>query len=96
MENKKQFVENISKALVGAPGISIEKVDYEKYQSEEGWTQEYVVVYYKGGSIACRNVNATSCGAIYQEIGKMIFGGYYEEVRERERVYGSPKWTKVE
>ena len=53
-------------------------------------------VYYEGGAIGVRTVNATSCGAIFQEIGKLLFGGYYEEVRDREHYIESPEWTRVE
>lgn len=97
MENKKAFVDGISQVLVGAPGLSIEKVEYEKYEKPStGWTQEYVVVHYNGGAIACRCVNADSCGAIYQEIGKMLFGGYYDEVKDRDYFVNNSDWERTE
>lgn len=96
MENKKQFVEAISQAIVGHVP-SIEKVEYEKYhRADKNWTQEYVVVHFTGGAISVRNVSATSCGAIFQEIGKLLFGGYYQEVEDREHFVNSPEWTRVE
>ena len=96
MENKKQFVEAISQAIVGNVP-SIEKVEYEKYhRADKNWTQEYIVVYYTGGAIGVRSVSATSCGAIFQEIGKLLFGGYYQEVEDRQHFIDSPEWTRVE
>lgn len=96
MENKKGFVEKVSQAIVGNVP-SIEKVEYEKYhRADKDWTQEYIVVYFKGGAISVRNVNITSCGTIFQEIGKLLFGGYYEELKDRERLIESPEWTRVE
>ena len=96
MENKKGFVEAISQALVGhVPSIA--KVEYEKYyRMDKGWTQEYVVVYYDGGAIGVRTVNATSCSAIFQEIGKLLCGGYYEELQDRQHYIDNPDWTRVE
>lgn len=96
MENKKEFVEKVSEAIVGNVP-SIEKVEYEKYyRADKDWTQEYIVVYFKDGAISVRNVNITSCGTIFREIGKLLFGGYYEEVRGRERLIESHEWTRVE
>ena len=96
MENKKEFVEKVSQAIVGNVP-SIKKVEYEKYRrADKNWTQEYIVVYYTGGSIGVRTVNGTSCGAIFQEIGKLLFGGYYEELKDREFFMESPEWTRVE
>lgn len=96
MENKKGFVEKVSQAIVGNVP-SIEKVEYEKYhRADKDWTQEYIVVYFKGGAIGVRTVNATSCSAIFQEIGKLLCGGYYEEVEDRERFVNSPEWIRVE
>lgn len=96
MENKKEFVEKVSQAIVGHVP-SIEKVEYEKYhRADKNWTQEYIVVYFNGGAISVRNVSATSCGAIFQEIGKLLFGGYYQEVEDREHFVNSPDWTRVE
>ena len=96
MESKKGFVEKVSQAIVGNVP-SIEKVEYEKYhRADKDWTQEYIVVYYTGGAIGVRTVNATSCSAIFQELGKLLCGGYYEEVEDRERFVNSPEWTRVE
>jgi len=96
MEDKKGFVAKVSEAIAyGVPNV--ESVDYERYEHKSnGWKQEFVVIYYKGGSIAVRNVNGTSCGAIFQEIGKLLFGGYYEEVEDREHFVNSPDWTRVQ
>lgn len=96
MESKKGFVEKVSQAIVGNVP-SIEKVEYEKYhRADKDWTQEYIVVYYTGGAIGVRTVNATSCSAIFQEIGKLLCGGYYKEVEDRERFVNSPEWIRVE
>ena len=96
MVGKKEFVEEVSQAIVGNVP-SIEKVEYEKYhRADKDWTQEYIVVHYTGGAIGVRSVNGTSCGAIFQEIGKLLFGGYYKELKYRERFIESPEWTRVE
>lgn len=96
MENKKEFVEKVSQAIVGNVP-SIEKVEYEKYhRADRNVTQEYVVIHFEGGAINVRNVSAMSCGVIFHEIGKMLFGGYYDEVEYRERLVNSPDWTRVQ
>ena len=96
MEDKKGFVAKVSEAVAyGVPNV--EKVDYERYEhNSNGWKKEFVVVYYKGGSISVRSVNGTSCGAIFQEIGKLLFEGYYEEMEYRERLINSLGWTRVQ
>ena len=62
-------MEKVSQAIVGNVPY-IDKVEYEKYhRADKNWTQEYVVVRFKGGAIGVRNVSSTSCGAIFQERG---------------------------
>jgi len=60
------------------------------------WHQEYVVVTYKGGAIAVRNNNANSVGATYNNIGQLIYGGYYDEVESYKKYLQSEDWELLE
>lgn len=73
LENKIKFVADLSKA-VGGKVSGIESLDYvvAKHKTQ-GWTNEYLVVKYRGGAIQARNCNWNSLAAIVEELGKMVY-----------------------
>lgn len=72
LQNKIMFVAHLNEALQDQIS-NIENVAYEVFENKErGWTDEFVVVYYKGGAIQARNCNMNSKSAILQEIAKML------------------------
>ena len=82
IKQKHDFVKAISDAIGGKPGVGVESVEYHAFKISEDTQQEYVLVNYKGGAIAARNVNGDSLSAIFEEIAKMLDGGCYDEVRD--------------
>ena len=83
-EGKKAFVTGISKAFE-AHKTGIEFIEYEVYQKvvdDCTYFKEYVVVTFNGGGKSVRNVGGNSHTANFREIGKLIDGGYYDEVRD--------------
>jgi hypothetical protein len=87
-KEKKAFIDNISKVFEAKPvGSSVESIKYEVYKKlinrEEGaitYFTEYLVVTFVGGEKAVRIANGNSNIANFQELGKMIECGYFDEV----------------
>jgi hypothetical protein len=80
-KNKKAFIDDISKAFeVRSEKTGIVSIEYEVY-SKEDYVTEYLVVNFVGGAKSVRCANGNSHSANYQEIGKLIDGGYYTELR---------------
>lgn len=92
---KENFVNRLSYAVSGRGNISnIANIRYEVYQSKKNpeWYQEYVVVTFDSGAISPRTVNGDSHSAIYREIGKLVDGGYYDEVKDYNELRTSGDW----
>ena len=83
-KGKKTFIKYLSKAFEVRPaGSSITKVEYEVYTKEFNGGQvfqEYIIVIFDGGGKSVRSVNGNSNMANFVELGKLINGGYYDEV----------------
>ena len=83
-KRKKQFVDDFSNVLgTRAHRLGIMYVDYEVYRKTDDnrdYFVEFVVVVYDGGGEAVRCVTGNSNYANYVEIGKLLDGGYYDEV----------------
>jgi hypothetical protein len=66
----------------------VTSIDYEVYKKEINedttYFAEYIIVNFFGGNKSVRLVNGNSCTANFREIGKLLDGGYYEEVRDYE------------
>ena len=83
---KKRFIDQISKVFEYEYLMSnVERVDYEVYSklSPDGhdtWYTEFVVVTFVGGSKSVRVISGNSNNANFREIGKLIDGGYYDEL----------------
>ena len=97
-KRKKQFVDDISNVLgMRAHRLGIMMVEYEVYRKTDDnrdYFVEFVVVVYDGGGQAVRCVNGNSNYANYVEIGKLLDGGYYDEI-PRYRALTEEGFTKV-
>ena len=51
--------------------------------------QEMLVIHYRGGAYAARNATHNSNSANFQEIGRLLNGGYYEENEALEQLESS-------
>lgn len=100
-KGKKLFVETVSKAFE-EPALysNVKKVAYEvysKYNSEFDVTYyaEFIVVTFTSDAKSVRNVSGTSNNGIFVEIGKLINGGYYDEVPYYEQVKTNSELMEV-
>ena len=97
IRQKYDFVKKISEVITEAGASTIRGVEYEYWVNEESnWRYELVVMHYKGGAFAPRNVSADNLAAIFREIGRLMEGGYYEEVEGRKKLETNAKWQKVD
>jgi hypothetical protein len=99
-KRKKAFVDNVSKAFEACPvGTGVVSVKYEVYKKEINeettYFVEYIVVNFTGGGKSVRNVNGNSHTANFREIGKLVDGGYYDEIKDYE-IMLERDFTKVE
>ena len=83
-KGKKAFINYLSKAFEASPaGSSVAKVEYEAYTKEfngEPVFQEYLIVIFDGGGKSVRSINGNSNMTNLVELGKLVNGGYYDEV----------------
>ena len=95
LEEKIEFVKELDKVL---PKYieNIEHLTYDVFENaEKGWYAEYVVIWYVGGSRTVRNCEGDSCAAIYEEISKYLYKGYYDELEDYHYYETNPSWEKV-
>ena len=101
---KKEFVDALNTAFQVRPRThSVVKVELEvyskvinnEYVTNHTYYQEYLVVTFSGGAKSVRNANANSNTANFREIGKLIDGGYYDEVEAYNKLEAAG-FTKVE
>ena len=90
-KRKKAFIDNVSKAFESCSvGTGVQSVDYEVYRKEisEDTTYfvEYLVVTFSGGGKSVRCANGNSHNANFRELGELLDGGYYDEVRDYEQI----------
>jgi hypothetical protein len=62
---------------------------------ESVYYTEFVVVTFTSGTISVRNISGNSNNANFREIGKLIDGGYYDEVEYYEKVKESSTLVEV-
>jgi hypothetical protein len=85
-KGKKLFVETVSKAFEEPTLYSnVKKVEYEVYsrynpEFDTTYYAEFIVVTFTSDAKSVRTVTGTSNNGIFVEIGKLINGGYYEEL----------------
>ena len=82
MEKKVNFVKKLSEAIVKVQE-NVAGIEYRIYQNaepgNEEWTEEYLVINYKGGARTVRNCCGNSCSAILEEISRYLNNSYYRE-----------------
>lgn len=98
-KEKKAFIDKLSEALLMSK-TTVMKVSYEvysRYNPEYDTTHytEFAVVTFTGGAKSVRTVNGNSDSANFREIGKLIDGGYYDELEYYEKVKGSSTLVEV-
>ncbi len=96
--NKKNFVDRVAYAICGQPRIPVEKIVYEVWLDNDSYMDNYfeiIKLTYSGGAFAIRTVLGDSELAIFQEIAKLIDGGYYDEVRSYNELTASGHFTKI-
>lgn len=92
---KQLFVDKLSYAISNNCGQVI-NIRYEAYESEDSdEPQEFIVITFKGGAISVRNVHMNSHSAILREIGRLVDGGYYDEVDYYNKLQLDPKWKNI-
>lgn len=85
-KGKKLFIDHISEAFADPALYSnVTKVEYEAYSKynpefDTTYYTEFVVVTFESGAKSIRTVSGTSNNGIFVEIGKLINGGYYDEL----------------
>lgn len=82
---KNSFVKGMDNLFKTKPkGSSIEGISYEVYQKEttdgsQTYFYEWLIVHFEGGGKSARTVNGNSNLANFGEVGKLMYGGYYDE-----------------
>lgn len=81
---KKAFIAALNPAFeIANDCVNYVELDIFGIKSEDGervWVEEFIVVYFRGGAISVRNVAINSNFVNFQELGRLIAGGYYSEV----------------
>lgn len=100
-KGKKLFIDHISKVFEDEYLMSnVERVDYEVYSTlspdgHDTWYTEFVVVTFTSGAISVRNISGNSNNANFREIGKLIDGGYYDEIEYYKKVKENSTFVEV-
>lgn len=97
-KSKKLFIDNISRALE-VSNTNVMRVDYEvltKFNDvfKIDVYNEFIIVTFVGGAKSVKSTSGNSDSANFREIGKLIDGGYYDEVRYYESLFDEG-FTKV-
>ena len=100
--NKVRFVNDLNK-VVPTYKTGIEKIEYRVFRCDfckdknggQSYYQEYLVVTYDGGAIGVRNCNGNSFTAVFEELTKMLDGGYYDEVQDLHDYEKNDMWIEV-
>lgn len=92
-KKKIEFVKKLNEAFQ-IVGNNVEQVNYKIFESDSV-IKEYLEVIYKGGARAVRNCTGDSYNAIIEELGKLVYGGYYTEVKDIERLENDPKYKLI-
>ena len=61
----------------------------------KAYYQEYLVITYDGGALGVRSCNGDSFTAIFEELAKMLDGGYYNEVQDLHDCENSEMWKEA-
>ena len=93
---KQKFINDLSEVIVkNQPNVV--KVSYRVYKRVDLDTCcEMLLVEYKGGGLAVRNITGDSMSCIFREIGKYLDEGYYEELDDFGYLETAKEWEKVD
>lgn len=83
LQSKVQFVNKLSEAITASNGIpGISRVEYAvlEYPDRPNCVEEFAVVTFVGGAKSVRCCTGNSNLANFEEISKLLDGGYYREV----------------
>ena len=100
-KGKKLFIDSISKVFeIEFLNSNVKKVEYEVYSqtsqiSDTVFYAEFVVVTFTSGAISVRNISGNSNNANFREIGKLIDGGYYDEIEYYKKVKENSTFVEV-
>ena len=100
--NKVKFVNDLNK-VIPTYKTGIKKIEYKVFKcnhhteefGDQVYYQEYLVVTYDGGAIGVRSCNCDSFTAIFEELAKMLDGGYYDEVQDLHDYENNEKWEEA-
>ena len=94
---KKNFVDRVAYAICGQPSIPIAELSYEVWDDKELSNNyfEIIKVIYDGGAMAIRTVLGDSQAAIFEEIAKLVLGGYYAEVKAYKELIASDHFIQI-
>lgn len=97
LTNKKNFVDRVNYAIADQPHVPVEKIELQVWSDDpkQEWYDEFIVITYHGGAIAVRTTTGNSNTANFQEIAKMINGGYYSEVKHYREITTSGEFTQL-
>lgn len=95
LEEKAAFIHRLEKTVVGASGSAVVALALEAYECpDDGYFEEFIVITFKGGAISPITVTWNSNSANLRTVGRIIDGGYYEEVERYKRIRDS--WRRID
>lgn len=68
-EEKKNYIVRLSLLLSSDYRSEVESIKYVRDGEEE-----YAEVTFRGGHMVAANITGNSCGAIYKDVGKVVYG----------------------
>lgn len=96
--DKKTFVSNLD-GVFADPDVkkrtSIFEIEYDVFATKYG-IHEYIVITFNGGGKNVRNCEGNSLTAVFREIGKLLNGGYYDELGSYEKLKEIEEEIEVE
>lgn len=97
LQDKISFVERLNFGFAGLKMkyTTVSKIDYDVFAVDDR-LYEAVVVQYIGGGKAVANCAGNSMSAIFRAIGKLLDGGYYDELAWYNAAKAAQKITPTE
>ena len=100
--NKVKFINDLNKVIPNYK-TGIKKIEYRVFRYDflkdkfdgKAYYQEYLVITYDGGALGVRSCNGDSFAAIFEELAKMLDGGYYDEVKDLHDYENNEMWKEV-
>ena len=100
--NKVKFVNDLNK-VIPIYKTGIKKIEYKVFKcshhteefGDQVHYQEYLVITYDVGAIGVRNCTGDPFTAIFEELAKMLDGGYYDEVQDLHYYENNEMWKEA-